>query len=228
MSFRASANKVRDEALSPWQRLVALRCCIQNLTLHSGESYYYALQRFDERFGFNRYRPRTDPPMVKQLCETLTAVERERNILLDRGRVEAIRNLRAKLRHRERQRSNLPSTLFGLHSASARLFRITTALHRPTLVFCGATWDSNSARFAVILRRWRSSTSTWSLLTLDIDTERNRLLYNDLEIVTTPTLFVYQRGKLLARREGVFRHQGTTDESYQTFLDWLTTTGAVE
>jgi hypothetical protein len=92
MSFRASANKVRNTELPIWKRLCALRSCIVPLSNLTGEGYRAMVQRYDTLYGFNRYHPNTNPPTETPLLATLEALENERHVLIAQRRAEAQRS----------------------------------------------------------------------------------------------------------------------------------------
>lgn len=224
MSFRASAQKVRNPELPIWRRLVELRHCFS--ITYAPDGYHAMVQRYDDLYGFNRYRPRTDPPTEAQLLTTLEALEQERSVLaaMRQGEAQQTRDLR--LAYKNAQRASAPSYLFGMPCATREQFERTIAKPKPTLVSVMASWDDSSARLSFVLRRWKAGTQQWRWLMVDCDQES--ALCQGLNIATTPALFVFQQGKLLAQRQGIFCHQGTDDEHYQTFRDWLETAGAVE
>ena len=90
MSFNHYARKVRNPELSIWTRLSALRSCIRMLSVLTKESYHLAVTRFDNRFGFNRSKGDSlEPPLESDLLEALTAVEEERNLLLEKIRIDS-------------------------------------------------------------------------------------------------------------------------------------------
>lgn len=226
MSFRANAKKVRDTELPIWKRLVALRCCIAQQSQLTGESYQATLENYDRLYGFNRYRPRTDPPTEAQLLETLRLLEITRKVFTADIQDEAQRNREAKWARKNAQRASAPSYLWGIPCATRQQFDKTISKSKPTLVSVMAPWDGGSARLSFDLQRWKANTKQWHWLMVDCDQEIE--LCQGLKIATTPALFVYQKGKQLAQRQGLFRHQGTADEHYHAFLRWLETVRAVE
>lgn len=202
MSFRASANHVRNAALSPWQRLVALRSCFVCFSEATGTRFTANLERFDNLYGFNRYHPNTNPPTEAQLLATLEALENERNVLIAQRNDESQRNREAKLARKNAQRLSAPRYLWGMPCTTREQFERTIAKSKPTLVFFGAPWDANSTRMAIWLPGWKLSAPGWRLLLLDTDMEANFELYRELGFQNTPTALVFQRGQELARRVG--------------------------
>jgi hypothetical protein len=102
MSFRASAQKVRNPELPVWRRLVELRHCFS--ITYAPDGYRAMVQRYDTLYGFNRYHPNTNPPTEAQILATLEALENERSMLIAQRRDEAQRNREAKLARKNAQR----------------------------------------------------------------------------------------------------------------------------
>jgi hypothetical protein len=102
MSFRASANKVRNTELPIWRRLVELRHCFS--ITYAPDGYRAMLQRYDTLYGFNRYLPHTDPPTERQLLATLEALEKERAALIAQWHLEAEQRRAVKLVRKTDQR----------------------------------------------------------------------------------------------------------------------------
>lgn len=202
MSFRASANRVQNEALSPWQRLVALRSCFVCFSEATRTRFTTNLERFDTLYGFNRYRPRTDPPTEAQLLATLEALEAERSHWITQRQAEAQRNREAKRARKNAQRASAPSYLFGMPCATREQFERTIAKSKPTLVFFGASWDRHSTRMAIWLPSWKDTNPGWQLLVMDAQTEGNWDLYRSWGITNTPALLIYRSSREWARRVG--------------------------
>ncbi|WP_394794107.1 thioredoxin family protein [Armatimonas sp.] len=199
MSFRASANKVRNTELPVWRRLCELRHCFS--ITYAPDGYRAMVERYDTLYGFNRYHPRTDPPTEAQFLATLEALERERSGLLAARHAEAQRIREGRLAHKNAQRQSAPSYLFGMPVATLAQFKRTTAKSKPTLVFFGASWDANSARLAITLRAWKLTAPGWRLLILDAATEANWEQYQTFGS-TTPLLLIFRQGIELARQAG--------------------------
>jgi hypothetical protein len=97
MSFNHYARKVRNPDLSIWTRLAALRSCILSLSVLTTGRFHEALERFDARFEFERYRSespnyrwhKSEQPSEENLLAALNAIEIERNQLLENLRIIA-------------------------------------------------------------------------------------------------------------------------------------------
>jgi hypothetical protein len=100
MGFRSYSHMVSNPKFPLWYRLSILRKCISYLIQLTGETYPGCVQRLDARFGFDRPEGVTELPEATQLLDTLDAITKERNLILEQRRREAMRCLRAKLRRR--------------------------------------------------------------------------------------------------------------------------------
>jgi hypothetical protein len=95
MSFAIPARQVRDPNASIWNRLSSLRACVRSFCRLGGLPYAATVQTL--RLDWTPSIPR-QPPQDDFLRRTMDALERERNVLLDRRRGWEIRRARAKVR----------------------------------------------------------------------------------------------------------------------------------
>jgi hypothetical protein len=96
VSFNYHARKVRDFRLDISIRRGALKSCILRLGWLTRQKYSAIWDRFAPPFGLDK----TDRPSAEQLLDALTALERERNRVLERLRAFDRRRTREKLRGR--------------------------------------------------------------------------------------------------------------------------------
>jgi len=83
MSFSYFKRKVKNENLSIWIRLAALRSCIRILSVNQGAKYPDVLLKYNEKFKFDRYKGTdSEPPSGETLLKVLIEVEEERNQIL--------------------------------------------------------------------------------------------------------------------------------------------------
>lgn len=93
MSFNYFARKVMNPNLPMGVRYSALHSCILRLVWKTGEPFTKAVARLNSEFGF-----KTKDPSDYQLLSTLAAVERERNLVLEKVRAFEHRRIREKIR----------------------------------------------------------------------------------------------------------------------------------
>ena len=95
MGFNYHARKVRDSRLPPWHRFVALRECVASFSWCTGLRFNDLMQRY----GLPRSRnPPLPPPDDAFLIGAINALEKERNIFLERRRAFERSRVRAKMR----------------------------------------------------------------------------------------------------------------------------------
>jgi len=95
MGFNQDARRVRDGRLSPWRRFAALRECVASFSWCTGMRFTDLMKHFDVPMS---PRPSRPPPDDAFLLGAINALEKERNVFLERQRAFARGRIRAKMR----------------------------------------------------------------------------------------------------------------------------------
>jgi hypothetical protein len=96
MGFNQDARLVRDGRLPPWRRFAALRECVRSFCWCTGLHFQETMERFGVPMA-TRTPPRP-PPDDDFLLGAINALEKERNVFLERQRAFARSRIRAKMR----------------------------------------------------------------------------------------------------------------------------------
>ena len=97
MSFNWYARKVRNATLGPGVRRSAFYSCLLRLSWMTHERFHETIARYDAQFHFHARRT-TEAPLLA----ALTAMERERNGILEKLRAFERKRMRAKMRGNRR------------------------------------------------------------------------------------------------------------------------------